>query len=125
MKPKDETRYIPIGVAAKKTRLEEFAAFNRWVTARGGWIVSLPGANPVIVECLPGSSIINELTEAGYELTPAGEGERDIPGQIVQSFATASNGGFEPLAADSTRPVQLTTRHAGITRILRYALLST
>ncbi|WP_316225059.1 MULTISPECIES: hypothetical protein [unclassified Bradyrhizobium] len=86
MNPKDKTRYIPIGVAAKKSRLERFAALNRWVTARGGWIVSLPGADPVIVECLPGSLLVAELTDTGYELTPAGEGERIMPGQIIQKF---------------------------------------
>ncbi|MGC2778700.1 MAG: hypothetical protein WA418_24020 [Bradyrhizobium sp.] len=122
MKPKDETRYTPMGVAEKKSRLERFTALNRWVTVRGGWIVSPPGADPIVVECLPGSFLIDELGEAGYELTPAGEGERIIPGQIVQRFAMASNGAFEPLTMESTRPVALTTSHVGISRVLRYVV---
>ncbi|MGJ5042738.1 hypothetical protein [Bradyrhizobium sp. HKCCYLRH1062] len=103
-----------------KSANERFAALNRWVTARGGWIVSLPGADPVIVECVPGSSLVSELTEAGYELRSAGEGERIIPGKIVQRFATTSNGMFESVTADSTRPIALMTTHAGIARSLRY-----
>ncbi|WP_316205387.1 hypothetical protein [Bradyrhizobium sp. SZCCHNS3004] len=122
MNPKDKTRYIPIGVAAKKSRLERFAALNRWVTARGGWLVSPPGTNPAILEVLPGSYLLDELREAGYEPMPAGEGERIIPGQIVQRFTMTSDGAFEPLAAESTRSVALTTMHAGITRVLRYAV---
>ncbi|WP_315737968.1 hypothetical protein [Bradyrhizobium sp. SZCCHNR1093] len=117
-----ETRYIPMGVAEKKSRLERFAALNRWVTARGGWIVSLPGADPVVIECLPGSFLMDELTEAGYELTPAGEGERIIPGQIVQRLGLALNGAFEPLLGDSTQPAALTVTHAGIARVLRFNL---
>ncbi|WP_316159796.1 hypothetical protein [Bradyrhizobium sp. SZCCHNRI20481] len=105
-----------------KRAIERFAALNRWVTARGGWIVSLPGADPVMIEVLPGSSLIDELEEAGYELTSASEGERIVPGRIVQRFATASNGTFEPLTANSTVPVALTTTHAGITRVMRYWL---
>ncbi|WP_315720147.1 MULTISPECIES: hypothetical protein [unclassified Bradyrhizobium] len=122
MKPKDETRYRPIGVVKNRTRLERFAALNGWVTARGGWIVSFPGAEPVIVECLPGSPLIDELTEAGYELEPAGEGERIIPGQIVQRLGLASNGAFEPLVGDATQPAALTVTHAGIARVLRFSL---
>ncbi|NPV22130.1 hypothetical protein [Bradyrhizobium aeschynomenes] len=112
--PKDETWYIPMGVAEKKSRLERFAELNRWVTARGGWIVSLPGADPVVVECLPGSTLVGELTEAGYELTSTGEGERIVLGQIVQRFATTSSGMFEAVTTSSTRPTVLTTKHAAI-----------
>ncbi|MGJ5022319.1 hypothetical protein [Bradyrhizobium oligotrophicum] len=82
--------------------------------------MSLPGTDPVIVECLPGSPLVNEVTEAGYELTPVGEGERIIPGQIVQRFAAGPSGAFEPLTADSIRPIALTTRHAGIVRVERF-----
>jgi hypothetical protein len=120
MKPRDETRYIPMGVVEKKSPLERFAALNKWVTVRGGWIVSSPGADPVCVECVPGSLLIDELGEAGYELTRAGEGERIIPGQIVQKFTSGPSGVFLLLTADSTRPIALTTAHAGITRVLRY-----
>ncbi|WP_316174703.1 MULTISPECIES: hypothetical protein [unclassified Bradyrhizobium] len=116
-------RHVPgAQFAPRKSEAERFAALNRWVTARGGWIVSLPGADPVVVECLPGSFLIDELTEAGYELTPAGEGERIIPGQIVQRFATGASGALEPLTAESTRPIAVTTTHAGIIRVLRFAI---
>ncbi|MGJ4973450.1 hypothetical protein ACQR1N_33070, partial [Bradyrhizobium sp. HKCCYLRH1073] len=120
MKPKDETCYIPMGVAEKKSRLERFADLNRWVTARGGWIVSLPGADPVIVECLPGSFLVDALTEAGHEVSPAGEGERIIPGQIVQRFVRASDGAFEPLTLGSTKTMAMTVTNAGVTRVMRY-----
>ncbi|NPU12049.1 hypothetical protein HL666_14855 [Bradyrhizobium sp. 83002] len=121
MKPKDKAHYIPMGVAEKKSRLERFADLNRWVTARGGWIVSLPGADPVVVECLPEMSLASELRDAGYELTPAGEGERIIPSRIVQKLAMRSDGTYEQLAAGSTRPVALTAIHSGITAVLRYS----
>ncbi|MGJ4928614.1 hypothetical protein ACQR1I_14185 [Bradyrhizobium sp. HKCCYLS2038] len=119
MKPKDETRYIPMGVAEKKSRLERFAELNRWVTARGGWIVSVPGANLVVVECLPDSSLINELKDCGYEVAVVGGGERIIPDNTVQTFGLTSGGGLGQLLPGSTRAVGLTIVHAGIARTVR------
>jgi hypothetical protein len=45
----------------------------------------IPGADPLIVECLPGSSLVDELTEAGYQLTSIGEAERIMPDGVSKS----------------------------------------
>lgn len=114
-------KYLPgQGFAARKTAAERFAALNRLVTKHGGWIVSPPEANPVTVECLQGSFVLTELSDAGHDLKPLGEAERIIPGQIVQKFTRTSSGAFAPMTPGSTQPVALTTTHAGITRVLRY-----
>jgi hypothetical protein len=70
-------RYRP-GFAdpAVDSRKERFDKLNAVVTAGGGWIVSVPGAMEVSVEVLPRSGLPDELRQLGYELKPAGDGER-------------------------------------------------
>jgi hypothetical protein len=77
MKPARSDIYRPVGVPAVETRLERFRQMNTWVTGRGGgWITSLPGDIAVRFECLPRSSLPDELRAAGYVLRSLGEGER-------------------------------------------------
>jgi hypothetical protein len=49
---------------------------NEFVTARGGWITSLPGDVTVRLACSPLSSLPDDLRRAGYDLTETGEGQR-------------------------------------------------
>lgn len=75
-------KYFP-GRPAKQvqTRKERFADLNDFVTRKGGWIVSIPGDFDVMVECLPSSTLPDELAAAGWKLRDEGEGERLIPGR--------------------------------------------
>jgi hypothetical protein len=55
---------------------------NEFVTARGGWITSLPGDVTVRLACSPISSLPDDLRRAGYDLTETGEGQRIRGGGI-------------------------------------------
>src|SRR5438046_3055012 len=95
---KDETNYKPMysrdvsepRPSPSRLKLEErkrlFAGINRFVTERGGWLTSIPGAVEVTMECLPDSSLPDELRKLGYDVEPAGEGERILHSAIVERF---------------------------------------
>jgi hypothetical protein len=58
---------------------------------------SVPSAVVVTVECLPGSTLPDELRTAGYDVTEMGEGERILPTVIVEQFVLRADGELEPL----------------------------
>ena len=103
-----------------ETRKTKFAKLNAFVTARGGWVTSVPGAAEVLVEVLPGSTLPDELRGAGYAIVPAGEGERILPAAIVQEFILSSSGAYELATEGGTEPIAHTVRHAGLCKVLRY-----
>jgi hypothetical protein len=104
-------------VADRKAR---FAALNKFVTERQGWIISLPGHEEVRIECLPGSALPNDLRGLGYRLLAIEDGERILAGAIVEKFVRRADGDLEQLTAGSTKPVAEVRRHAGIVRTERY-----
>jgi hypothetical protein len=114
--------YIPRGIPEIETRKEKFDKLNRAVTALGGWVVSIPGDQIIVIECLPGSVVPDRLRDAGYDLRPADppEGERIIAGSIVERLELSSSGAFEPATENSTKPI-FTRTHAGICKVLRFA----
>jgi hypothetical protein len=61
-------------------RKDKFAAMNDWVTARGGWITSIPGEIEIRLECPVGSTLPDDLRGIGYVVEPDGEGERILHG---------------------------------------------
>jgi hypothetical protein len=92
------------------TRKELFAEVNEFVRSRNGWITSIPGAEEVTMECLPGSTLPADMCRRfGYILKPDGEGTRIIPHAITEDVITEG----------STRPAFRTT-HAGIVSIDRF-----
>ena len=108
----------PVGVADRKAR---FAALNQFVTERHDWLTSIPGAIDLTMECLPGSSLPDELRKLGHDVEPAGEGKRVLSGAIVERFIAGADGEMVPLTAGSSRAVALTVTHAGICKVMRYA----
>jgi hypothetical protein len=76
--------YIPGKTATKATRLERFQQMNRFIMRRGGWIVSLPGADIMTIETLPDSSIPDELAKLGYDVEKIGDGERICFGAVTE-----------------------------------------
>jgi hypothetical protein len=74
------------------------------------------------IETLPGSPLPAELRAAGYELKAAEEGERILPSAIVERLTMTSSGALVPIAVGSTAAVSEVRRHAGITRVERWAL---
>lgn len=98
----------------------EFAVLNRWITTRGGWIVSIPGDLSVRIEVLEGSSVPEELREEGYVLTSLGESERILHTAVEQKFVRAPDGTFVPVTPGSSGPVALVTQQAGLVTVLRF-----
>jgi hypothetical protein len=79
----------------------------------------MPGAIEVEMQCLPGSTLPEELRGLSYDVTEVGETERILPTAIVEKFVAGAEGVLEPLTSGSTRPVAMTTTHAGIVRVRR------
>jgi hypothetical protein len=105
---------------APETRKEKFEKLNAFVRSRNGWLVSVPGAETGMVEMLPDSSLAGEMRAAGYDLEPAGEGERIIAGSIIERLELSSSGAFVAATEGSTRPVYMRS-HNGICRTRRYS----
>jgi hypothetical protein len=117
-----ERRYRP-GFADPKVddRKQRFAKLNAFVTAGGGWIISILGAIGVLVEVLPGSSLPDELRQLGYQLEPDSEGQRILPAAIVENFARRADGALAPITAGATRAIAETRTHAGLVKVERFA----
>ncbi|MGJ4889010.1 hypothetical protein ACQR1Y_12490 [Bradyrhizobium sp. HKCCYLRH3099] len=114
-------KYFPgQGITPQKTNLERFRDFNAWVQKRGGWVVSIPGDQPAVVECLQGSLLLNDLDTAGYDVTPVGTAERILPAAIEQRFTTFPDGTMQAITADSSLNATMTVTHAGIKQTFRY-----
>jgi hypothetical protein len=71
------------------------------------------------MECLPGSTLPDELRQLGYDVRDLGDGERILAAAIVERFTLSADGEFEPLVEGSTKPVAQTRRHAGIVKVKR------
>jgi hypothetical protein len=82
----------------------------------------LLGDPEVRMECLPGSTLPDELrAQLGYDVRDLGDGEHILAVAIVEKFVLNAAGELALLTAGSTRPVTSTVTHAGITKIKRYA----
>jgi hypothetical protein len=77
-------------------------------TERNRWITSPPGEKVIRIECLPGSTLPDELADLGYRLVPAGEGQRMLAHAITERF----------LIEGST--VEQVRHHAGLVTIEKY-----
>jgi hypothetical protein len=91
------------------------------VTSRHGWITSIPGDTELTMDCLPGSTLPDDLRGFGHQISEAGEGERILATAIIEQFTLTADGEFEPLVEGSTLPIAETRTHAGICRVKRYA----
>jgi hypothetical protein len=92
-----------------KDRKARFETLNEFVQSRGGWITSVPGAVEVEMQCLPGSSLPDDLKDSGYDVNEDGETERILPAAITEMVVTEG----------STVPIKVT--HAGICKVKRWA----
>ena len=79
------------------------------------------------MECLPGSSLPDDLRKLGYDVRETGEGERILPAAITERLAQRDDGSLAPVMAGSTVPVTTVVQHAGIVKVQRFTfgLLST
>jgi hypothetical protein len=104
----------------RKTR---FGKINAYVMSAGGWVVSVPGAELVTIECLPQSPIPQVLRERGYPVRPADppEGQRILASALTERLTMTSSGGYEPMTEGSTKAVAEIRTHAGIVRVTRFS----
>jgi hypothetical protein len=113
-------KYRPRGVTPEiEGRMEQFDKLNAFVRSRNGWIISIAGRAEVMIEVLPGSTLPDELRDAGYDLTEIDGGERIIAGSIVEQLELSSSGAFMPATEGSTKAVYLRT-HSGICKTQRF-----
>lgn len=59
------------------------------------------------MECLPGSTLPDELRNAVYDVGDLGDGERILATAITDQFTLTADGEFEPLKG-STKPISST-----------------
>jgi hypothetical protein len=70
-------------VLETRSRKERFAEINRWISANGGWLISVAGDPTVTLECLPDSCLPNALADRGYDLRQEPDGERILPHAVA------------------------------------------
>jgi hypothetical protein len=73
-------------VQDRKTRFE---VLNEFVRSRNGWITLVPGDVEVTIECLPRSSLPDELRAQGYDLTPPATASASWQPRSPSGFANA------------------------------------
>jgi hypothetical protein len=113
--------YHPRGIPTVESRKQKFDRMLAYVQSRGdAWVISVPGNVEVRIECLAHSLVPGELRDAGYHLVDAGEGERIIPGNIVERLELSSSGAFVAATENSTKPIHL-RHHSGICKVRRYS----
>jgi hypothetical protein len=83
-------------------------------------LVSVPGDPEVRMECLPGSTLPDELRQLGYDVRDLGDGERILATAIVERFTLNAAGEFEALVEGSSKPIASTVTHADIVKVKRY-----
>jgi hypothetical protein len=108
-RPANEQSAKPAGSLSLPDRKALFEGINKFVSARSGWLTSIPGARTVTLETLPGSALPDELRSKGYTIEADGEGTRLIPHAITESVITEG----------SSRPTYVTT-HVGIVSVDRF-----
>jgi hypothetical protein len=67
---------------AVETGLQRFNQMNEFVTARGGWITSLPGEATVRLECLLGSIVPSDLRASDTALPRTGRERESCQRQL-------------------------------------------
>jgi hypothetical protein len=108
-RPVTEQSTKPTRSLSLPDRKDLFDRINTFVTARSGWLTSVPGAKTVTLDVLPFSTLPEQLTEKGYQLELEGNGTRLIPHAITEAVITEG----------SSRPAFRTT-HAGIVAVDRF-----
>lgn len=91
-------------------RKARFDGLVQFITNRNGFVTSIPGAAVVTFECLPLSTLPDELRELDYDVEAMGESQRILPHAIVEHVLVEGSSGVR-------QPVT----HAGIARVLRYS----
>jgi hypothetical protein len=71
----------------------------------------VPGDVEATIECLPSSTLPDELQARGYDLVATGVGERIVQTAITERLCIGADGELEPLTSASTRAVAQMVTH--------------
>jgi hypothetical protein len=74
-----------------------------------------------MVECLPHSTVPDELRDLGHHLIEAGEGQRILAHAVTQMLEVRADGTYGPLTEGSTKPVAISVTKPGIATVRRYS----
>jgi hypothetical protein len=99
---------------AVDARHKRFDDVNAYISAHGGWVVSIPGARDIAFQALPGSSLPDALRKLGWRVERTGESQRILARAVSQKFELSSSGAFVPFVDGSSKPVSLITTGAGL-----------
>jgi hypothetical protein len=108
-RPVAEQSTKPTRSLSLSDRKDLFDGINKFVTARSGWLTSVPGAKTVTMDVLPFSTLPEQLTEKGYQLELEGNGTRVIAHAVTEAVVTEG----------STKPAYRVT-HAGIVSVVKF-----
>jgi hypothetical protein len=103
-------------------RKQTFAALNDFVSARQGWLTSVPGDIDIRLEAVPDATLPVALRGLGYIVEPIGRTQRILPHAIIESLVTTSSGALAAATEGSTRPVTTRITHAGLATVIQYSL---
>ena len=117
------TRYVQ-APPEKKDKIRErkarFETINAEIMSAGGWVTSIPGDRYIDFEILPGNPLPDRIHASGFEVQPAGFGERILPHAVVEYFSRSADGSLELMTEGSTKPVSSRVTHAGIARVEKF-----
>jgi hypothetical protein len=103
-------------------RKRRFDDLNAFISQRGGWMTSVPGAHKITFDALPGSPLPEQLAALGYIVHKTGEGERILPNAVQQWFEMSSSGALIAATDGSTKPVSLVVTAASLARVEQFDL---
>ena len=103
-----------------RERKARFETINAEIMSAGGWVTSIPGDRYIDFEILPGNPLPDRIWASGYDVQPAGFGERILPHSVVEYFSRSADGTLELMTEGSTKPVSSRVTHAGIARVEKF-----
>jgi hypothetical protein len=98
-------------------RKDRFSGLNQFVTERHGWLVSIPGAIEIRMQCLVGSDLPQEIAGLGYKPEMTGSAERILHHAIVEKLTIGADGTLVPMTEGSTQRPAEVRRHAGLVEV--------
>ena len=82
--------------AAIKRQRELFAALGEFVRTRQGFLISSPGELELRIDVLPGSPLVADLTQRGFQLRYCGTNSRATSSGFVETIVTRLRFRCEP-----------------------------
>jgi hypothetical protein len=103
-------------------RKKRFDDINAFISQRGGWTTSVPGAHEITFDALVGSPLPEQLAAMGYSVVMTGTTERILAHGVAQRFEMSSSGALVAPTEGSSRPVSVIVTNAGIATVEQYDL---